>query len=566
MPDIKQFILEARNQGVSDDEIYDYLDQKGMLQGALEQAKQPQTSGTLTTPLREGISGLKTLYGGGEQGIAQKLGGTFSEAAKGMIQGGFSGDITKANIPKIAGSFGKGVFRATGDLAGTVYAPIGAAVGATGVGKLYEKIGGAIANSELGNAITDLPAVQEFAMKYPNAAEDFGRALNIIFAGKEKGKIEPSTAVPRTIQQGRTVIGAPKAVVTKIQTRLGEKVDVRAKAEIDNLIKSKRSIEDKTKELEAQRVPVKDMMSERQIYEGLKVEKGTINPDKAISVIEERLDRAMAVTTNLAPEIDKYNYAPISRETLRQKAYNYAGQQGELPADVASIRKAIDAQINALSKELKPSQIDAVRGQAFNSSRNAKGQLKRTSEYAAIENAARDLVFDAADRLPMAAKSQFAGLRDYVRQNIRLKNYLDTTIRGQKAKGGRLGAYVGRGIGAVAGSQFGWAGAILGAEAGGKVANILMNNQLGSSVKMRMIKQITDNPLILQEAGKLLRLQQQYQSPYKALPAPTTIYGEAWKGGKSGVIKPDQVIPYAKQKFTPQDITRRARTIPVQQP
>jgi len=37
MADIKQFITEARNQGISDDEIYDYIDQKGMLKQAQSQ-------------------------------------------------------------------------------------------------------------------------------------------------------------------------------------------------------------------------------------------------------------------------------------------------------------------------------------------------------------------------------------------------------------------------------------------------------------------------------------------------------------------------------------------------
>lgn len=39
MADVKQFIMEARNQGISDDEIYNYLDQKGMLQGVQKEAQ-----------------------------------------------------------------------------------------------------------------------------------------------------------------------------------------------------------------------------------------------------------------------------------------------------------------------------------------------------------------------------------------------------------------------------------------------------------------------------------------------------------------------------------------------
>jgi hypothetical protein len=138
---------------------------------------------------KDAYTGLKTFYGGGEQGIANKL--------KQDVQAGAK-DIQEGNVLK---GIAKSGLRTAADVAGTIYAPIGAAIQATGFNKLTDWLGEKIANSPLGNVITDIPAVQEFAMKHPNAGEDFGRALTLVMASMDKGKIDPKTIVDRTITQ-----------------------------------------------------------------------------------------------------------------------------------------------------------------------------------------------------------------------------------------------------------------------------------------------------------------------------------------------------------------------------
>jgi hypothetical protein len=150
----------------------------------------PSIVGTLTKPAVEGVEGLKTLYGGGEQGIANKLSQD--------VQAGAS-DIQKGDVLK---GIAKSGLRTAGDVAGAVYAPVGAAIGATGVGKVLDWAGKGISNI---SHIADIPAVQEFAMKHPNAGEDFGRVMNIIMGGLDKGKIEPSTTIERTAEQAKAI-------------------------------------------------------------------------------------------------------------------------------------------------------------------------------------------------------------------------------------------------------------------------------------------------------------------------------------------------------------------------
>lgn len=327
--------------------------------------------------------------------------------------------------------------------------------------------------------------------------------------------------VQKTAKTASELAGATKRAPKAVSLLAESKFITNMQKDIEDLVKSKRSIENKVLGLEEGGTPIRDMLSERPIYEGLKVEKGTINPDKAIGLVDERIDRGLTVTKGLLPEMDKY-IPDISKDVLRRKAYSEVAKQGLLQADEEDILRAIDKQIDAMSDMLKPSKIDEIRAKARNSSRTAKGQLKRNNEYAAIESAARDLVFESADQLPTATKGQFAELRTYIKQNIDLKTFLDETIRGQKVAGGRLGVYVGRGIGAVAGAQGGIFTSILGAEAGGKVASILMNNQLGSSVKLKLIREITDNPTVLKEAELFLGVQKAYVPP-KLAPATSGI-------------------------------------------
>src|SRR3990167_7185526 len=127
----------------------------------------PQTTnsgvsvGTLLNPTVEGISGLKTLYGGGEQGIANKLKSSTQRAIEAQRQSE-SGEIN----PLVAGGkIAAEVGRTTGDLAGAVYASVGAVIGATGLGKVFEGIGKL---SQMGgkynilNGITDMKLIQDF--------------------------------------------------------------------------------------------------------------------------------------------------------------------------------------------------------------------------------------------------------------------------------------------------------------------------------------------------------------------------------------------------------------------
>lgn len=349
--------------------------------------------------------------------------------------------------------------------------------------------------------------------------------------GFETGqKLQEGKTIPEAITPGTTTAlgailppvleGGAKAVVGGAQKLIGgaqQKIISDAQKKVQDFIVSKKSIENKVIDLEKQKVPIREMLSDEHIFRGLKVEKNTINPDEAIGVIRNRIDEGLNITQDFLPEVDKY--APkISKEAYRARAHAQISPKGIMTKSERDTIAAIDAEIDVLPAEFLPSQLDNLRAKYRVDARSAKGQLKRDSEYAALENSARDLVFESVDGLPAVENGEFAKLRTYIKHNIDLEKFLDTTLRGQKVAGGRLGQLGGRIIGAVAGSQGGVFGAIVGAEAGAKISSILTNSALGSSAKLRLIKNATDNPEVLQKAREMLAKQMQYEAPRLTAP------------------------------------------------
>jgi hypothetical protein len=169
-------------------------------------------------------------FGGGEESIGSKL-------IKTIKQGGEEyniGDSTDFSAKKLFAPT-KAMFRGLGDVAGAVFAPMGAAVDAVTGGKIsqtFQDIG--TASQEKGGImdfITDIPAVQEFATKYPEAGPDFIRAMNLIFLA-QANKMEPSisTLPERTAAQIKTVTEFPGQVVSKVDSAFSKLNELETKA------------------------------------------------------------------------------------------------------------------------------------------------------------------------------------------------------------------------------------------------------------------------------------------------------------------------------------------------
>jgi len=309
--------------------------------------------------------------------------------------------------------------------------------------------------------------------------------------------------------------------------------------ESDELLSKTKGIIGKKQILvEGRNVPVDEYIKDPHVFKGLKVENARINPDDAIQTVRNRVDVLMSSKGALLPELDRFT-PKISKEIIRQKAV--ATLKGT-PADVADDVLKINKQLEALPDELSVSEIDRFRAQVRQSARDAKG-ISKTNEYAALEKASRDTVFDVTDNLPFDTNKEYQTINNEIKNLLGVEEFLDKTIRGQIVKGGRMTNVVGRVVGAVAGAKGGPLGTFMGSELGSTIANIITNNQLGSRFKLRLLRNLTDDPAVLKEAERFLSKAKGYAPPQ--LPAPTSEFRQTVFGRRA--IPLSQKSPSARE-------------------
>lgn len=412
------------------------------------------------------------------------------------------------SLLNLKGDLNRKVLRTGGAIAGGINDIIGSAV---------SPVLGAIANTKpvqsfleskpvklgiekAGNLLAPVAkGVETFSNKFPEGAQDvkdIGNILSVLpvgkvasvagTAGKESVRNMAKQSVESGIEKGlKESLSSTKGVMSKVQLAKQKNVDLHS------------------------------ILSERPLYEGIKVENRRVNPDKAIEVLDTRIDSLLDSKSQMLPEIDRIT-GKTSKEVIRKKALESVMEDrkgGVMTLDDKELMSAINRQIDELPDELSPSEIDSLRARFRQSARDAKGLQKRDSEYKALENATRDTVFDITENLPMDTGKQFPALNKYVKDMIETKTFLDKTLRGQVVKGGRLSGLFARGVGAIAGSSHGVIGTLVGAELGGAISNILTNNQLGSAIKLRLIKGMTDNPEIIKQAENMLQSVKDYKVP-----------------------------------------------------
>jgi hypothetical protein len=313
------------------------------------------------------------------------------------------------------------------------------------------------------------------------------------------------------------------------------------KKDVNELLNNGRAMTNATQNMVQRNVPIDEILSDPEVFRGLQVKDGNIDPEDAIALVDERIDAYMDAKSRLLPEMDRVTM-PVSRETVRQEAKN--ALRGKFtPADETAIMKSLDDQIDALPENMTLSELDKMRARFRESARNARGLQKSNSEYTALENATRDVLFRATDNLPFDTNKEFPALNNEIKNLIGAREFMDKTLRGRKAPGsGWAREALARIVGGTIGAAHSPIGAFLGQHVSGQIQHIIMNKKLGSSLKMKLIKGITKDKKVLREAEALLKKTQGYD-PLKerlALPAPAIRLPAAQ--GKSGI----DVYPAAK--------------------
>lgn len=463
---------------LSDDELTQKVVTKYPVYASQVKMEPAKPKGTLLSPLKEGVDGLKTLYGGGEQGIANKL--------KQDIQAGAQ-DIQQGNVVK--GVLKSGL-RTAGDVAGAVYAPVGAALQATGINHVFDYLGQL---SQKGgkynpiNLITDSKKLQDFVTARPNLEEDFGRALNIAFAKAEKGQIDPKTVVERTIKQIENVpnqvdavtgkvVQKAKSIVTKTPDDIVNGRVNELKKISDNYASLRKNADFKPEEFDAS---VKRVADTDVLVDAID-DSGLIRTKQSGGAVEQyqkqTLDHGENVVRRNLEKL-KETVTPDELKIRLEEAIDNSNLQG---ADLKVAKSRI------------PREIEGYKMKA-----DANGNIPLTVIHDAKINTGKKVRdFATPAHIKAYEKALGTGLKEIVEKNSffnvkevnkALAPYLKDlefleSLDGKKVKGGKLGKYFARATGNLVGGAIGSVGGPVGAAAGsiigGELAGAIKGNAL----------------------------------------------------------------------------------------
>jgi hypothetical protein len=403
----------------------------------------------------------------------------------------------------------RGLLRGAGAIAGGVADTLGRAASALTPDAIEEPIMNAIGGvvqqgMETPAGKTAVTGWQSFAEKQPELAQDIRDVGNIV------------GVIPVGIGGGFAAKTAKNAVKrTMIEAGLTPTAYVQRSIEKDlsNLLSRNQTMKRAVAEAKKyNNLDVFNLLKERHLFEGLKIENDKIDTKLSQEAIQERIDMLMDAKGQMLPELDKI--APrLTREQVRAEAYQNLDNVPLPPADKARIKARIDTQVDALPDEMDISMVDSHRAAFRNAARDARDRQEPGSEYTALENATRDLVFKATDNTNIGMAGDFAALNKNIKDLIGLKEFLAKRIDGQVVKGGRLGGYFANVVGGIAGSGHGMLGTFVGARIADSIAAVIRNTQLGNAIKLKLIKGMTNDPAAIEEAQRLLKQIQEYQVP-----------------------------------------------------
>lgn len=485
---------------------------------------------TPSEPLKStAFTELKTLYGGGEQGIARKLATNLSESAKdiqsGMQKGGLKG------VPDVLKGFTKAGLRSAGDIAGTIFAPVATGLNVATGGKLNEFFTSVQKQVEQGkgligesvSALADVPEFQQFAMEHPNAGEDFGRALNLIFSKGEKGDVRRAFTEPQTVIQEanaqifKTVANTPTQVKQTIQNTFKKTPDqiINKRLEELNKIDSNYAQMRKASGYSDDAVGSRKRVASTDVLSNAVDDTGTIRTKEPNGAV----DQYRALTLDQAENVVKNNLERLGEKTnlrevkLRMEtAVKNSGLEG---ADLQVALNKIDSEINGLKLRAESNgdiPLSLLQDAKISTTKNINyfTPPEVNAYRKAIARAYKETIEKNSS---LNVKEVNAELAKYL-EDIAFLERLD----GKKVQGGKLGKYFaqisGNIIGATAGGAVGGPigsaiGTILGGETASRIKGSILQKSLGGQAGVTPQKSAILQSAI--EKGK---------SPRLALPSP----------------------------------------------
>jgi len=311
-----------------------------------------------------------------------------------------------------------------------------------------------------------------------------------------------------------------------IQTREIKQVDKqiqKIKTDVDTFLDSKRAFSVAEKSPQFKNTDVRGILSDPEVFGGLRVVDGKLDPEDALITLQQRANQAMDAKRAILPIADE-RLPKVAKNEIREEALKNLPKLS--PKGEADLIRKLDAELDALPDEVSISELDDLRARFRGSAVDAKGVQKPDSHFTTLENATRDLVFSKVDELP-GAEGSFAGLNKYIKDTINTINFVDKKLTGYIVKSGKMTKLLTQTTGSVVGAPGGVLGSLGGAFAGGVVADILSNRALGNTIKREMLIKLSGGtPKEIQLIDDLIKGLPEVQ----ALPSPTSEFRTQEKG------------------------------------
>lgn len=280
----------------------------------------------------------------------------------------------------------------------------------------------------------------------------------------------------------------------------------------------------------------------------LDVADGAVNAQPVIQRVSQRanalddvLDGIIAEKTRIAP-YERLNLSKIAQAAKNR--LNTAINRGT--GELQKINKAVDDTIRDLGKTYGADDVDLSIANEIR-----KGQWKASSAFNLADPKFIPDVHYAIGRevrdamLEMIPEADVKGLLRYMGDHFDAINLL-RKIDGNKVKGGRLGRYFARTLGAVVGSGGGPAGSLMGASAGDAISSLMQNTYIAGPIKRLILSKVPPTSPGFMAAQQALRKLQKAgtasQAPLMLPAAGRTLYTPNVPPSSQGVTPRGDVI------------------------
>ncbi|MFA5014814.1 MAG: hypothetical protein WC549_04675 [Actinomycetota bacterium] len=344
------------------------------------------------------------------------------------------------------------------------------------------------------------------------------------------------------ISKGKVVPTEIQTMVNTAKTKITQKAVSNVEEDWNKIFKSTKS---GVKKLEKGEITGKDpakFLSERKITP--KVEGTKINPDEAIDKIENEMKPLNEMTNRiLETRPEKISFDTLESQTLskintpsNRANPDYSNMKQSVKTEFDNYRQtygdsiSLDQLNDIKIAQTRASGVFDMTKPKFQSNVNYQiGKVARET----IENTVGDTF-------------NMKGLQSLVGDHLDAIKMLES-VRGQTVAYGRLGKLGGTIAGVATGKTL--LGKLAGGVMGNYVVNVLTDLTISNPLKAMILKYAQfEDPVAYTEALNYLKNQGISQITTKALPQPSAIYGEEYKGGESKLYSQEEIQSNLRQK------------------